>query len=302
MTYETPQIDHEERRRFLKVLGITGAAAVGGDLAIDELRENAAEPGADLATMGRAIRNDLSGSLNAEVLGTGLASIGTQIERIPELGAAGFPAADSTAYQEVAEPVWTVYDELTEVGFLASAEENLPPFTAGHIESTARALVGAEPLAGTLLDSGFTEEELTTLFSSVATSRERLSLWMPTRAIPEDVEFDLEHVAPLHQRAMGGAALWIDDLDTYLWQAEYLIPEAQLQKGLWDVKEMLGGAALFTAAAHDIAGPEQLTDSQLTAALTAGTASMILGQEDLANDVYRLRDDERTPMQGGEAP
>jgi len=302
MTYETPQIDHDERRKFLKVLGITGAAAVGGDLAIGELREAADEPGPELAALGEAIRNDLSGSLDAAVLETGLASIGTQIERIPELGAAGFPAADSTAYQELAEPVWTVHDALAEVGFLASAEEHLPPFTGEHIESTARALVGAEALAGTLLDSGFTEEELTTLFSGVATSRERLSLWMPTQAIPEGVEFDLEHVAPLHQRAMGGAALWIDDLDTYLWQAEYLIPEAQLRKGLWDVKEMLGGAALFTAAAHDIAGPARLSDSQLTAALTAGTASMILGQEDLTNDVYRLTDDQRTPIEGGEAP
>lgn len=104
MTYETPQIDHDERRKFLKVLGITGAAAVGGDLAIGELREAADEPGPELAAMGEAIRNDLSGSLDAAVLETGLASIGTQIERIPELGAAGFPAADSTAYQELAEP------------------------------------------------------------------------------------------------------------------------------------------------------------------------------------------------------
>ncbi len=301
MTYETPEIDHEERRQFLKVLGIAGAAAAGSELTVSELRNAVENDGAaELAAMGQAIRADLTADLDAALIETELANIGAQIERVPELAAMGVPAADSTVYQEVATPVWRVYDHLTEADFFASAEANLPAFTADHIEQTTRELVSAEPLAAALTDAGFTEKEITALISNVATNRGRLARWMPTKEIPEGVEFELEHVAPLHQRAMGGVALWIEDLDTRLWQMEYLLTDDLIERGMWDVKSMLGGANLVSLAARDVAGAADLTDSQFTAALTAGTASMIMGQEDITNDLYRITDEMRAPRAGGD--
>ncbi|MFB6165692.1 MAG: twin-arginine translocation signal domain-containing protein [Haloarculaceae archaeon] len=301
MTYQTPELDHEDRRRFLKVLGIAGAAAAGGELTMSELRD-AVEPGstAELAAMGRAIRSDLSADLDAALLDTHRNGIATQLDRLPELGAAGFPARDSTAYQEVAAPVATIYDHLVDAGFFASAEANLPAFTEEHVASTARELVGAAPLAAALSEAGFDERELTALVGAVATRKDRLARWVPTKDIPAGVDFDVSHVAPLHQRAMGGAKLWVEDLDQRLWQAEYVLTDDHLQRGLWDVKSMLGGAHLLSTAARDVAGAAELTDSQLTAALSAGTAILILGQEEITNDLYRITDDERAPRVGGD--
>ncbi|WP_435180013.1 hypothetical protein [Halorussus sp. AFM4] len=300
MTYRTPEIDSEERRQFLRVLGVTGAAAAGAELTMGELRDAmTAEAGGELAAMGESIRSDLTGALDPALLGTGLSDIAASVEQLPALREMGIPAQDSTAYQEAAAPVWEVYDHLKGVGFFESVETHLPAFTEDHIESTARALVAAEPLTGLLSEAGFSEKEKTALVSDVVNRRERLALWVPTKDIPERVEYDLQHVAPLHQRALGGVGLWMDDLDEYLWQKEILMTDQILDKGIWDVKVMLGGAELLTKAATDIAGEAELTNSQLTAALTAGTASMILGQEDLTQDVYRITDDVRAPRPEG---
>ncbi|NHN57730.1 MULTISPECIES: hypothetical protein [Halorussus] len=300
MTYRTPEIDSEDRRQFLRVLGVTGAAAAGAELTMGELRDAmTAEAGGELAAMGESIRSDLTGELDPALLGTGVTDIAASAEQLPALREMGIPAQDSTAYQEAAAPVWDVYDHLKGVGFFESVETHLPAFTEDHIESTARALVGAEPLTGLLSEAGFAEQEKTALVSNVVNRRERLALWVPTKDIPERVEYDLAHVAPLHQRALGGVGLWMDDLDEYLWQKEILMTDDILDKGIWDLKVMLGGAELLTKAATDVAGEAELTNSQLTAALTAGTASMILGQEDLTQDVYRITDDVRAPRPEG---
>lgn len=300
MTHRTPEIDSEERRQFLRVLGATSAVAAGTELTVGELRD-AMGTGTDeeLAAMGNAIKDDLTGRLDASLLGTELSNVAASIERLPELRAAGIPAADSTRYQAIAEPVRRVYEHLGEVGFFESAERHLPAFTEDHIESTARELVRAEPLTALLSEAGFSETEKTAMVANVANRRDRLALWVPTKDIPADVEYDLEHVAPLHQRALGGAMLWIEDLDRYLWQKEYLVTDEMLDDGVWDVKVMLGGAQLLTKAAHDVAGSAELSNSQFTAALTAGTASAILGQEDLTYDVYRITEEMRAPRPEG---
>jgi hypothetical protein len=58
---------------------------------------------------------------------------------------------------------------------------------------------------------------------------------------------------------------------------------------------MYAGLHLLANAAEDLAGAQELTDAQLTAALSAGAATMIVGQEDLTNDVMRITDEMRAP-------
>ncbi|MFB6108371.1 MAG: hypothetical protein ABEJ82_05965 [Haloplanus sp.] len=256
------------------------------------------EPSDELSAMGRAIREDLAGSLDAGLLETGLAGLEEQMTRLPAVRNAGIPDADSTRYQEIAAPAWRINDHLVDVDFFASAETNLPAFTTDHVESATRELVQATPLTERLSTVGFTEREKVALVAHVAASKKRLGSWAPTKKLPEEVvEFDPEHVAPLHHRAAEGALLWVDDLDFHLWQREYLVTDEILDHGMRDLKRMIGGFYLLASAACDVAGRSELSDGQLTAALTAGTASLILGQEDLADDVYRITDDMRAPRE-----
>jgi hypothetical protein len=294
MPTSSVRYSHEYRREFLKTLGI-GGAIVAGEFTLSEIRDEVTEePTAELSAMGRAIRTDLEGQLDADLLGTELEHLAGQVEGLSAVREAGIPTADSTMYQELAEPAWRVNDHLLATGWYENLETHLPAFTADHIGESTREVVRTEPLTAPLSELGFTDEEVTTLVGNVATNKVRLARWAPTKELPAaEVEFDLENVPPLHHRAAEGSLLWIDDLDLHLWQKEILITEEILDRSIWHVKKMLGGFYLMATVAADLAAGGDLSDSQLTAALTAATATMILGQEDLTNDVYRLTDEMR---------
>ncbi len=296
-----PEIGREDRRQFLKVVGLTGAVAAGSEFTLSDLRgEVEGETAGELAAMGEAIRSDLVGTLDAGLLGSELASLEGQIERLPELRAMGVPAEDSTEYQTLAEPGWAIHEHLVEVGFFGSVEEHLPEFTPEHIGATAREFINTAALASALVELGYTEEELTSTVVNVVNNKERLAMWVPTKNIPAGVEgFDPENIAPLHQRASAGVLLWTDYLDTYLWQNEVLLTETILDNNYGDLKQMYAGLHLLASAAEDLAGSQELSDAQLTAALSAGAAMMIVGQEDLTNDVMRITDEMRAPRTGG---
>lgn len=290
-----------ERRELLKALGVVGTAGIVGDVTLSEVRgEVAAAGSAELASMGQALRSDLSGTVDTALLAGGMAGVASSIERLPELAAAGLPEEVGTAYEELTEPAWEIHDHLLELGFFESAGDHLPPFVPDHIESTARELVGAGTLSGVLADVGFSEEELTALAADVVANDAHLAKWKPANAYPPGAveDFDPADVAPLHQRATEGALLWIDGLDWWLWQNRVLLTEELLADGIADIKAMLGGYYLMSQAAHDV-GEGSVSDEQLAAMTTAGTAIAILAQENLAFDLIRVTDDMRAPREGG---
>ncbi|UPV98759.1 hypothetical protein M0R88_09455 [Halorussus gelatinilyticus] len=297
---DVPDVDERDRRNFLKVLGVTGSVGAASELSLSDLRGAVGGESAEqLATYGEAIRADLAGGLDGGRLAGALSGIEAGIAQLPELRAAGFPDEPGTAYQEVAEPAWEAYDHLAEVGFFAAAERHLPEFTPDHVRATAAELIRAEPLTAALADAGLTERERTAVVVDAVNNNDRLSHWVSTAALPADPEdFDPANVAPLHQRALGGALLWIDELDQQLWQREVLLTESMLDDGIWDVKQMLGGVHMFVSAARDVAGPEELSDSQLAAALAGGSAVAIRGQERIEADLFRITDADRAPMEG----
>jgi hypothetical protein len=298
-----PEVDERDRRNFLKVLGVAGSVGAASELSLSDLRGAVGEESAEeLAAVGERIRADLAGGLDAGRLSGAVAGIEEGIAELPALRAAGFPAdPDATAYQEVAEPGWEAYDHLAAVGFFESAERHLPEFTPDHVRATVAELIRAEPLAGALAEAGLDERERTAVVVDAVNENQRLAQWVSTAALPADPEgYDPTDVAPLHQRALGGGLLWIDELDRHLWQREAILTEDLLETGLWDVKRILAGTHLFVSAARDLAGPEELTDSQLAAALAGGSAVAIRGQEALADDLFRIADGERAPR-GGES-
>lgn len=307
----TPEHTHtrlsdEERREFLKALGVAGAAATGGaavdDVTLGELREVvSAEASGELARRGEAIRNDLTGELDAALLGTEMAGVADAIDRLSEVRAVGVPDRGESLYAELTEAAWRVDDHLTEVGFYASAEANLPRFRPDHIEATTRQLVHAEALGAALSDVGFDERERTAVVANVVNQADQLALWEPTWALEaaEVGEVNPEYVAPLHKRAAAGALLWIDGLDKHLRQNEVLMTDRMLDDGLADIRAMLGGFYLLSDAARRL-GDGDVSDAELTALVSGSTAMLIASQTDFQNDIVRITDEMRAPRAGGD--
>ncbi|WP_254538206.1 hypothetical protein [Halomarina litorea] len=296
----TPQVTHEDEEQLTRTLGIE---AGGKSLSIGEMRD-AVEAEADpaFASLGESTRRDLEGELDADLLERELENIVEQVARLPSIREVGIPDGDrepEVLYRAVAEPGWRVYEHLLDVGFFDSVDVHSPRFSSDHIRHTAQGLVESETLTDELADAGFDEREQTVLMMNVTNNDDRLARWVPTAQIPDGVEFNVEDVPPLQQRAMGGALLWIQTLDVHLWQKQVLITETILDDAVWDVKAMLGGLYLLTRAALEIAdgGTDELTDSQATAALTAGTAIAIINQQEICRDAYRITDEMRAPSE-----
>lgn len=301
----TPQTAAEGTERLIENLGADGSIA-DEELTLDTLR-TAIEGDVDeeFASMGEAIRSDLEGTLDVELLESVLSDLETEIERLPEVQEAGIPGGErepERLYRELIEPAWRMYEHLVDVGFFESVDVNAPRFSSENIRNTAHGLVEADPLTSELESVGFDEQEQLRLMASVVNSDRELARWVPTNEIPDEVEFEVDFVPPLHQRAAGGALLWIRTLDVHLWQKQILITDEILDDGYRDVKAMLGGLYLLTRAAHEIGIGEEssLTDGQLMAALTASAAILILNQEALCHDVFYITEDMRAPPEARE--
>lgn len=294
-----PQVTAEDQRELVENLGVR-QSATSERPTLAELRDAIdAQTDPKFASMGEAIRKDLSRTLDENLIAEELENMEAQLGRLPEVREQAIPDGEMEAdvlYRELIEPGWRVYNHLVDVGFFESVEANLPRFTPAHIEHTAHELIQAEPLTDPLNELGFTEHEQTVLMMNVANNNTRLSRWVPTREIPEGVEFDVSNVPPLHQRAMGGALLWINALDDHLWNKKILITEDILDDGYWDIKALLGGLYVMSQAAREIAAEEdnrELTDAQLTAALSASAAMMIVNQEEIMLDMYWITEEMR---------
>lgn len=293
-----PPLTSDDQDALLEDLDIDGSA-VGDTATLSDFRGAVdADQNAEFASIGEAIRDDLEDDLDADLIAAGLEEFVEQIDRLPEIREAGIPDGEMEAeelYRGLTDPAWRVYAHLYDVGFFDALDYHLPRFTEEHIDRTAHELLGAESLGVDLSNVGFTDHEQTVLLTDILNNKLRLSRWVPTREIPDGVEFDVDHVPPLYMRAMGGVLVWVDGLDRHLWQNNVLITETMLDDGCWDVKAMFGGVFLFLRAALDIADGGELTDSELSTALLSGAAIAIVNQEAIAGDVFRITDEMRAP-------
>lgn len=307
--YTESGLSDDERRDFLKVLGVAGAVATGGtaleEVTLSDLREAVAvESTGEFARRGEAIRNGLTGELNAELLGAEMAGIADAIDRLPEVRAAGIPGRGEELYGELTNAAWRIDEHLSEVGFYASTEANLPRFGPDHIEAMSKQLVQTEALEVALSEVGFGEREQTELVANVVRQSDHLAMWQPTwgyEAVEGGDEFEInpEYVPPLHERAAAGALLWIDGLDEHLRQKRVLITDRMLDDGIADVRAMLGGFYLLSDAAERL-GRGDVSDAELTALVSGSTAILIAGQTDLQYDLVRITDEMRAPRTGGD--
>ncbi len=292
-----PQVTTQERRVLTKSLGIDSAddAATVEDLRADV----SAEADETFRWVRRAVRQDLTGELDADLLDRAISEFEARMEEMSAVREAGVPDGEAAAdelYRELVEPAWEAYDHLADVGFFESLEVNLPAFTEEAIDTTAGQLVASDALLESLSAAGFDNHEQTVLLSNVVNNKTRLSRWVPTRDIPEGVEFDVEYIPPLHQRSMGGALLWVDALDDHLWQKEILVTEEILDDAFWYTKAVVAGLYAMLRGARSIAaGDDDLSDTETTAALIGGSAIAIVNQEELMKDVFWINEEDRDP-------
>lgn len=292
-----PQVTEQDRERLVETLGVAETTP-DRTLTLSSVRSAVeVETDSTYASVSETVRDDLADELDADFLEAKLEALGEQIGRIEEVRRRGIPEGErepERLYRELINPVWDVYDHFLDVGFFESLDRNQPRFTEDHIQGTARELVRAEVLESTLGDVGFDDHERTALVSSVANNTRRLSRWVPTTQIPDGVEFNVEYVPPLYQRAMGGALLWVRSMDVHLWQKSILVTDEILDDGIWDVKALLGGLYLLTRAALELTDErDDLSNSELTAALSASAAITIINQENLCQDAYRITEEMR---------
>lgn len=292
-------VSDEDRREFLKVLGVSSAVAVGG-ATFDEVREaTATEPTEELAAIGQSIQSDLTGTLDASVLADqqtaiaeATAALPTAIERgLPEDG----PRAEFAAVAEAARPA---YEHLVATDFFESTTEHLPAFSPAYLESSVEAFVGSEALTRPLEAIELTGEEGVDLLATVVANAEELAAhhWVATDEIPrEQVEFG-EYIPPMTQAAAGGALLWFDDLDQHLWQHKVLLTDEILADATWHAQSMAAGIQLMTEGAKVIADESgTLSDAELGALLSTGFAVQAISQALLPQDVYWISDEMRAP-------
>ncbi|MBP1986485.1 hypothetical protein [Halolamina salifodinae] len=302
-TYSYGTVSPDNRERFQDALGLSTRSPA--EPTIDSLRPSDDMPAEELAERGKAIRDDLSGSLDADLIEELLAELADEIRRVPELREIGCPERGHTPYQDLITAGWELVDHLSAVGFFQSAEENLPAFTDDHIEATTEQLFRMDSLTGILSDLGLPEHEQLALVTNIVNASEQLSWWERTSDYPDISELGRddyddgivqEYSPPLHHRAMEGSLLWIDGLDWHLWQKEVLITQEMIEKGVWDVKSMLAGVYLLGDTARRLADGE-ITDENLTTMTTASTAMMVIGQEFLVDDVAWIDDSDRAPAE-----
>jgi hypothetical protein len=257
----------------------------------------------EFAEIGKKIREDLSEPLDAELLRRNLSELETQFGRFDELRRIGVPEYGETPYQDLTDAAWHIDDHLTETGFFAGIEKHLPQFEPEYIETTTKQLLTDESLTETLANLEFPEDEQMSLVTNIVNSSSRLSWWGPAELYPtadskqeSEEKVVPEYVSPLQKRAMSGSLLWIDGLDWRLWQHEVMLTDDIIEKGIWDVKSMLAGVYLMSDAARELA-EGTISDENLTTLLTASTAIMIIGQELVADDVARINDEDRKPLE-----
>ncbi|MFD1568015.1 hypothetical protein ACFSAU_10965 [Halolamina litorea] len=259
-------------------------------------------PSEEFAEIGQAIREDMDEPLDEELLSSALDELAGAFDDFEDLREMGVPRKGETPYADLTDAAWIIDEHLTETGFYESAEAHMPRFSPEHIADTTRQLLTIDELGDTLGDLGFPEDEQVSLLTNIVSSSNRLSWWgkaeeYPQAEEPSETEEKVvaSYVSPLPKRAVAGSLLWIDGLDWRLWQYEYILTEDIIEKGVWDTKSMLAGVYLLGDAARDLAGGS-ISDEDLATLLIASQAIMFIGQELVADDVARINDEDRKPL------
>ncbi|WP_207589666.1 twin-arginine translocation signal domain-containing protein [Halomontanus rarus] len=295
----TQHVTDEERRDFLKALGLGGVLTAGG-LTLGEVREQmATESATGLSTIGESIRADLTGTLEAEALATQQETFVEAVNALPAAAELGLPEEGRREeFATLASAGRPVYDHLGSAGFFESTTQNLPAFGPQNLESSVEAFASSEALAAPLEAVGFTGQEGVDMLATVVANARELATyhWVATDEIPrERFEFS-RHVPPMTKAASGGVLLWMENLDEHIWKKRVLLTGEILEAADWHVQAMAAGFQLMTEGAAAIADESgRFSNQELGALFSTAFAVQAIEQAHLANDVYWITEKMRAP-------
>ena len=296
-------VDDDERREFLKALGVAGAVAAGGT-GLTEVRDAmSANASAEIAAVGESISADLTGQIDAELIASQQSAVATaanELSAVPERGLpTDGPRHEFAAVEEAGRPI---YDHLVEVGFFESTTEHLPAFEPTFLQSAVGAFVESEALSEPLAGMGFDDGAGVDLLTEVVANAEELSEhhWIATDEIPRaEIEFG-EFIPTMTRGAAGGALLWLKDLDHHLFTHEVLLTDEIVADATWHGQSMAAGFQLMAEGAKAL-GDGSVSGRDLTALLSTGFAVQAIAQGLLPQDAYwiseEMRAERRTDLQ-----
>jgi hypothetical protein len=296
---ENRYVSDEERRDFLKALGVGGTIVVGS-ATLGEVRDAvAAESNAELASIGQAIESDLTGALDRGLLASQQAAFAEEVAALPAVLERGFPEdAPRDEFESVAQAGRPIYDHMVEVGFFESTTEHLPELNPEYLQTAVQSFVGSAALAEPFENIGLTDEEGVDLAAAVIADAEELATqhWIATDKIDRsELEYG-ETIPPVTRGAAGGALLWFEDLDLHLWQKKILLTEEILERAVGHGRAMSAGFHLMTEGARHVAEQSgQFSQEELAALLSVGFAIQAVSQTRLPEEVYWITEEMRKP-------
>lgn len=289
-------VTDEDRREFLKVLGVTGAAAAGGVTLSGVHEEMSASATEELAPIGEAIAGDLAGELEASLISGQQSAIAEATAALPAVLERGFPEeGPREEFTAVAEAGRPLYNHLETAGFFESTTEHLPAFEPSYLTSAINVVAGSETLTTTFDEFEFVAgEQIDVLAAIVGNASELDDHWVATDQIPRaELEYG-EYVPPMMKSAAGGVLLWLEDLDLHLWNQEVLLTEEIITDAVWYGQAMAAGFQLMAEGAKAIAAEDAaLSNEELGGVLSTGFAVQAISQELLPTDVYWITDEMR---------
>lgn len=292
------RISDEDRREFLKVLGLGGAVAVGSASLSDVQTAVTAGESTQLAQVGNDIRSELTGTLDASVVADGQAELASAVGGLSAAAEQGLPAEQRSEFTAIAAAGQPIYDHLETTGFFESTDQHLPAFEPGYLESALSTFVASEALTEPLASMGLTGGAGVDLLSEVVANAEELNTyhWVASEEIPrEQVQFG-EKIPAMTKAASFGVLAWLDDLDEHLWQKQVLLTDDIYADAVWHARSMAAGLQLVSEGAAAVAaGDGRFSDEELSALLTTGFAVQAIAQNLLPTDVYWITEEMRAP-------
>lgn len=299
-------ITDEDRREFLKALGVTGAITAGG-VTLNEIREEIGVTAEEeFAPIVQGVQTDLEGTVDTQLISGQQTVLAEAVTELPVAVDKGFPTeAQRDEFARVADAGQPIYDHLTEIGFFESTTEHLPEFSREYLNTAISTFIGSETLATSLETLGKTGQEGVDLMTVVFDQVEQLTNnhhWVATDGIPRaEIEWG-EHIPPMTQGAAGGSLLWFDAVDLHLYQKKVLITDEILAQGVWDGQAIGAGFYLMSEGAKALTEEStSFSDGEIGALLSVGfalqTASQIMLKKDLMWITEEMRAPRRTDLE-----